>query len=34
MLWTFSFDAHPLSDFSKQKWALLMAQRMTTPPAG
>ena len=34
MLWTFSFDAHPLSDFSKQKWAMLMAQRMSAPPAG
>ena len=34
MLWTFSFDAHPLSDFSKQKWAMLMALRMSTPPAG
>jgi hypothetical protein len=34
MLWTFAFDAHPLGDFSKQKWAMLMAQRMATPPAG
>lgn len=34
MLWTFSFNAHPLNDFSKQKWAMLMAQRMATPPAG
>ena len=34
MLWTFSFDAHPLSEFSKQKWAMLMAQRMSAPPAG
>jgi hypothetical protein len=34
MLWTFSFDAHPLTDFSKQKWAMLMAQRMSAPPAG
>lgn len=33
MLWTFSFDAHPLSDFSKQNWALLMAQRMSAPPS-
>ena len=33
MLWTFSFDAHPLSDFTKQKWMLLMAQRMSTSPA-
>ncbi|MFL5951398.1 MAG: hypothetical protein ACJ74M_07290 [Gaiellaceae bacterium] len=34
MLWTFSFDAHPLTDFSQQRWALLMAQRMANPPAG
>jgi hypothetical protein len=33
MLWTFSFDAHPLNDFSKQKWTMLMAQRMSTPPS-
>jgi hypothetical protein len=33
MLWTFSFDAHPLSDFNKQKWTMLMAQRMSTPPS-
>jgi hypothetical protein len=33
MIWTFSFDAHPLNDFSKQKWAMLLAQRMSTPPA-
>jgi hypothetical protein len=33
MLWTFSFNAHPLSDFNKQKWAMLMAARMTAPPA-
>jgi hypothetical protein len=33
MLWTFSFDGHPLTDLSQQKWAVLMAQRMATPPA-
>jgi hypothetical protein len=33
MIWTFSYDAHPLSDFSKQKWAMLLAQRMASPPA-
>jgi hypothetical protein len=33
MIWTFSFDAHPLNDFSKQKWAMLLAQRMASPPA-
>jgi hypothetical protein len=33
MLWTFSLDAHPLSDFNKQKWTMLMAQRMSTPPS-
>lgn len=33
MIWTFSFDTHPLSDFSKQKWAMLLAQRMSTPPS-
>ena len=33
MLWTFSFDAHPLSDFNKQKWTMLMAQRMSAPPS-
>jgi hypothetical protein len=33
MIWTFSFDAHPLNDFSKQKWAMLLAQRMSTPPS-
>jgi hypothetical protein len=32
MLWTFSFDAHPLNDFTKQKLAMLMAQRMASPP--
>jgi hypothetical protein len=32
MIWTFSFDAHPLNDFSKQKWAMLLAQRMSAPP--
>jgi hypothetical protein len=32
LLWTFSFNAHPLSDFSKQKWAMLMAQRISSAP--
>ncbi len=32
VLWTFSFDAHPLSDFSKQKWAMVMAQRLSSAP--
>jgi hypothetical protein len=32
MLWTFSFDTHPLSDFNKQTWTMLMAQRMSSPP--
>jgi hypothetical protein len=32
MIWTFSLDKHPLSDFDKQKWAMLLAQRMATPP--
>jgi hypothetical protein len=33
MLWTFSFDKHPLTDFTKQKWAMLLAQHMSTPPS-
>ena len=33
MIWTFSFDAHPLNDSDKQRWTMLMAQRMSTPPA-
>lgn len=33
MMWTFAFDAHPLSDVTQQGWAQLMAQRMTSPPA-
>ena len=33
MIWTFSFNAHPLDDFSQQKWAMLLAQRMSSPPA-
>lgn len=32
MIWTFSFNAHPLDDFSQQKWAMLLAQRMSTVP--
>ena len=31
-MYTFSLNAHPLSDFDQQKWAMLMAQRMATPP--
>ncbi len=33
MLWTFSFNAQPLSDFNKQQYALLMVRRMTVDPA-
>jgi hypothetical protein len=33
MLWTLSFDRQPLSDFSKQHWLMLMAQRTTADPA-
>ncbi len=33
MVWTFAFDAHPLSDLTQQKWATLLAQRMASPPA-
>jgi hypothetical protein len=33
MMWTFSLNAHPLSDFEQQKWTMLMAQRMATPPS-
>jgi hypothetical protein len=33
MLWTFSFNAHPLNDITQQQWAALMAQRMAAPPA-
>lgn len=33
MMWTFAFDAHPISDVTQQGWAQLMAQRMTSPPA-
>jgi hypothetical protein len=33
MLWTFSFNAHPLNDATQQSWAALMAQRMTPPAA-
>jgi hypothetical protein len=32
MIWTFSLNAHPLGDVTKQTWAALMAQRMSTPP--
>jgi len=33
MIWTFSFNAHPLDDFSQQKWAMLLAQRMSAQPS-
>jgi hypothetical protein len=33
MLWTFSFNAHPLDDATQQNWATLMAQRLAAPPA-
>ena len=33
MLWTLSLNRQPLSDFNKQQWALLMAQRMTVDPS-
>jgi hypothetical protein len=32
MLWTFSFNTHPLDDATQQNWATLMAQRMASPP--
>jgi hypothetical protein len=32
LIWTFAFDAHPLSDVTQQSWATLMAQRMALPP--
>jgi hypothetical protein len=31
-MYTLSLNAYPLSDFDQQKWAMLMAQRMATPP--
>jgi len=31
-MYTLSLNANPLSDFDQQKWAMLMAQRMATPP--
>lgn len=33
MVWTFSFNAHRLSDATEQQWASLLAQRMSAPPA-
>jgi hypothetical protein len=33
MLSTLSLNRQPLSDFNKQQWALLMAQRMTVDPS-
>jgi len=32
MIWTLSFNAHPIGDLAKQKWAVLLAQRMASPP--
>ena len=31
-MYTLALNAYPLSDFDQQKWAMLMAQRMATPP--
>jgi hypothetical protein len=33
MLWTLSFDQRPLSDFSKQRYAITMVRRMAVDPA-
>ena len=33
MMWALSFKRQPLSDFSKQQWALLMVQRMALDPS-
>ena len=33
MLWTLSFDRQPLNDFTKQRWAMVMAQRLAADPA-
>lgn len=32
LMWTLSFDRSPLSDFNKQRWALLMVHRMAVDP--
>ncbi len=32
MIWTLSFNAHPIGDLTKQRWATLLAQRMASPP--
>jgi hypothetical protein len=32
MLWTMSFDRQPLSDFSKQRYAITMVRRMAVDP--
>jgi hypothetical protein len=33
MLWTLSYDKQPLSDFSLQRYAILMLRRMLADPA-
>ena len=33
LMWALSFDRSPLSDFNKQQWAMLMAQRMAVDPS-
>jgi hypothetical protein len=33
LMWAFSFDRSPLSDFNKQQWAMLMVHRMAVDPS-
>ena len=33
MLWTFSFNKHQIDDLTERKWAMLLAQHMSTPPS-
>lgn len=33
MLWTMSYDKQPLSDFSKQRYSIVMVRRMAVDPA-
>jgi hypothetical protein len=33
LMWALSFDRSPLSDYSKQQWAMLMAHRMAVDPS-
>lgn len=33
MLWTMSFNPRPLSDFSKQRYAITMVRRMAVDPS-